>query len=122
MRETFEKLPLPDGMLIPLEYRIEAETSGMVKWRVRDPSGKPPEFVITLLGATVSKVEELHRRKLHDDDIRTGIIRALLRAQGYLDARLAEGGEPPKEEHVMIRDSDLAMLADSETTRVNDVP
>lgn len=38
----YEKLRLPDGTLLPLESRIEKETSGMLKWRVRDPEKKPP--------------------------------------------------------------------------------
>jgi hypothetical protein len=122
MHETYEKLPLPSGSVLPLEYRVEQETAGMLKWRVRDPDGNPPEFLVTLLGATVSKVEELHRRTLNDDDIRIGIVNAILRAQEYLNARLAEGEEPPAEETVMIRDSDFAELTDSKTTRVNDVP
>ena len=122
MQETFENLRLPDGTVTPLEYRVEDETSGMLKWRVRDPNGKPPEFVVTLLGATVSKVEELHRRKLDDADIRTGIMRAILRTQEYLNARSAQNIEPPEEENVTIRDTDLAELGDSKTVRVNDVP
>lgn len=76
---------------------------------------------MTLLGATVSKVEMLHRRRLNDDDIRVGIVRAILRAQEYLTSRNA-GETLPQEESVMIRDTDLAELADSTTTRVNHVP
>lgn len=119
----FEKLQLPEGMVLPLEYRLEEETDGMLKWRVRDPEGKPPDFIVTLLGATVSKMEELHnRRKLRAEDLRVGIVHAVLRAQAYLNARLAEGQEPPAEEAVMIRDIDLAELSDSKTTRVDNVP
>jgi hypothetical protein len=94
----------------------------MLKWRVRDPTGKPPDFIVSLLGATVSKVEELHRRRLNDADIRVGIVHAILRAQEYLNSRLVDGGPRPDEETVMIRDTDLAELPDSKTTRVNDVP
>lgn len=115
----FEKLQLPDGAVLPLEYRVEA--SGMLKWRVRDPAGNPPDFIVTLLGANVSKVEELHRRRLNNDDIR-GIVHSILNAQEHLDARLRGGGSPPKEKTVMILDTDLAELAGSKTTRVNDVP
>ena len=119
---VFKNLQLPDGSTLPLEYRVEKETPGMLRWRVRDPQGKPPEFVVTILGATISKMEELHQRKLSEEDMRVGIIRAILRAQKYLTARLDEGDQPPDEEGVMIRDTDLAELMDSKTTRVNDVP
>lgn len=122
MRDEFEKLEMPNGQALPLEYRVEEETPGMLKWRVRDPSGKPPEFIVTLLGATVSKMEELHGRKLNEQDLHVGIVRAILRTQDTLRNRLSEGEEPPQEESVMMRDTDLAELKDSTTTRTNDIP
>lgn len=120
--DGFEKLRLPDGMALPLEYRVEQETSGSLSWTVRDPRGDAPEFRVTLLGATVSKMEELHRRKLSDEDIRVGIIHAVLRTQEYLNARRAAGQGPPRVESVMIRDTDLAELSGSTVTRVDGVP
>lgn len=93
----------------PESYRVEPQrgTSGMSEWRVTT-SGDGPVFVVKLLGSILSKMEDLHHRKLTPSDIRVGIERAVDRARRELAQ--APSAEPPEEISVMVRDSDLAEL------------
>lgn len=101
-------------------YRVEPQegTSGMSQWRVVVGEDEPA-FVVKLLGATLSKMEELHHRKLTPADIRVGIGRAVERARSEIEQ---EPEEARAEIPVMVRDSDLAELDGRVVGPTNDVP
>lgn len=116
----------PTGGSIPeqiglLEMSPVKETPGMIALRVRLPD-PGPTFIVSLHGATVAKMEEMHGRKMTEEDLRQGIYRAVSRAKSYLDCRWPASGEGPQEVDVTVRDSDLSELGDTVVTPVNNVP
>jgi hypothetical protein len=119
--EPYQPLELPGGRASTLELRLEEGTSGSTRRRVRRGGGGP-EFIVSLLGATLSKMEELHHRELTLEDVRAGIHRAVERAEGYLDRGDLPPGEAPSEIAVSVRDSGLADLRGVVVGPTNDVP
>ncbi len=104
----------------PMEMSPVKETSGMIAFRVRLPDCEPT-FIVSLHGATVAKMEEMHGRKMTEADLRLGIHRAVLRARGYLN-RARSAGNEDQEVEVTVRDSDLSELGGTVVGPVNNVP
>ena len=112
--QDFEPFPtVRDGefVLNHLEYRPLSLRSGLAKWRVqeKDRSGEGSVFLVTLFGATRTKMEDILWRKLTEADIETAIQRAIARETRKWRRR---GAELPRGEsnpiEVTIRDEDFA--------------
>lgn len=104
------------------EWELVEDTPGIAKWRIPARREDEPAFLVSLLGATVSKMAELHRRPLTLDDFHVGVRRAIARERGRVERKRREGEEPPDVVEVMVRDSDLAELDGKVVGPTNNTP
>jgi hypothetical protein len=102
------KLVLKELELVRL---VDERTLGMYRVQQRELGESGHVFLVTLFGATCSKVEMVGRRKLGWHDYRAAVRRAIEREIGYWQ----NGGEPlPRGAQqavaVTVRDTDFAIL------------
>jgi hypothetical protein len=88
---------------------VDTETLGKYRVQQRGSGKGGPAFLITLFGATCSKIELMGFRKLGWQDYLAAMKRAISREMQYWQNRgeaLPRGDEPPIE--ITVRDTDFA--------------
>lgn len=104
------KLVLKDLELVRL---VEERTLGKYRVQQRGLGEGGHVFLVTLFGATCSKVELVSTRKLHGHDYRAALKRAIEREIGYWQNRgeplpLPRGAQQAVD--VTVRDTDFSIL------------